>query len=604
MSNEAIGGIGVLALLILLGLGLRIGIALVLVGAVGLAVLISPDAALIRLGDIGFDTVFRYELGVLPLFLLMAHLCFQAGASRDFFAAAARLLGHWRGGLALAGVGACAGFGAISGSSLATVATIGTVALPEMRAAGYAPSLATGAIAAGGSIGSLVPPSAALIVFGILAEQSIGRLFTAAILPALTQAALYMITIALVCALRSGLGPPLPAASWRERLRALAGLRDIGLLIMVVIGGIAVGWFSPTEAASVGCMGALVLLLLRRQLTGASLATAIGETLRTAGMIYLVIIGALAFSTFIAAARLPAAIAGLINGLHAGPTGLLAVMVLMILALGTFLDGIALMTLITPIFLPIVHAAGISPIFFGVLLVRAMEVGFVHPPIGMNIYVIHGIAPDIPLTAIFRGILPFLAADAVHLGILIMLPESVLWLPHVLGSQTIREGNDMALPRPAHESGDPPAIDLGKLKSIIGFRLRRIQNHLARNLAGHPDFAGRKPGQLSALAVIAANPGLSQVALGDACGFDKAMTVMVVDELEASGWARRERAVADRRRNLLFVTPAGEEQLEHWTALALENEAPVRAALSSAELALLSDLLDRIYDRCLTRDAG
>ena len=162
----------------------------------------------------------------------------------------------------------------------------------------------------------------------------------------------------------------------------------------------------------------------------------------------------------------------------------------------------------------------------------------------------------------------------------------------------------MALPRPAHESGDPPAIDLGALKSVIGFRLRRIQNHLARNLASHPDFAGRKPGQLSALAIIAANPGLSQVALGDACGFDKAITVMVVDELERSGWARRERAVADRRRNLLFVTPSGEEQLTRWTALALENEAPVKAALSTAELALLSDLLDRIYERCLTRDAG
>ncbi len=434
MSDEATGGVGVLVLLLLLGLGVRIGVALTVVGFAGIAILISPEAALIRLGDIGFDTVSRYELGVLPLFLLMAHLCFQAGASRDFFAAAARMLGHWRGGLALAGVGACAGFGAISGSSLATVATIGTVALPEMRAAGYAPSLATGAIAAGGSIGSLVPPSAALIVFGILAEQSIGRLFTAAILPAVTQALLYMVTIALVCMVRPEQGPRLPVATWRERLRAIVALRDIMGLIVIVIGGIALGWFSPTEAASVGCAGAIMLLVLRRKLTGAAIATAVGETLRTAGMIYLVIIGALTFSTFIAAARLPSAIAGLITGLHAGPTGLLAVMVLIILGLGTFLDGLALMTLVTPIFLPIVHAAGISPVFFGVLLVRAMEVGFIHPPIGMNIYVIQGIAPDIPLTAIFKGILPFLAADAVHLAIMILLPASVLWLPHALGS--------------------------------------------------------------------------------------------------------------------------------------------------------------------------
>ena len=434
MSDQAVGGLGVIALLVLLGLGVRIGVALVLVGLGGIAVLIAPEAAVIRLGDVCFDTVSRYELGVLPLFLLMAHLCFQAGASKDFFAAAATLLGHRRGGLALAGVGACAGFGAISGSSLATVATIGAVALPEMRAAGYAPSLAAGAIAAGGSIGSLVPPSAALIVFGILAEQSIGRLFTAAIVPALTQALFYMATIAAVCAWRPEQGPRLPQASWREKLTAIARLRDLVLLILLVIGGIALGWFSPTEAASVGCAGALGLLALRRRLTGQAIGAAVGETLRTAGMIYLVIIGALTFSTFIAAARLPAAIAGLVTGLHAGPIGLLAVMTLVILGLGTFLDGLALMTLVTPIFLPIVHTAGISPIFFGVLLVRAMEVGFVHPPIGMNIYIIHNIAPDIPLGAIFRGIVPFLLADVLHLAVLILLPASVLWLPHLLGS--------------------------------------------------------------------------------------------------------------------------------------------------------------------------
>ncbi len=434
MSDEMLGVGGIVGLLVLLALGVRIGIALALVGIVGLALLITPEAAMIRAGDICFDTVARYELGVLPLFLLMAHLCFAAGASRDFFDAAAKLLGHRPGGLALAAVGACAGFGAISGSSLATVATIGIVALPEMRAARYSPALACGAIAAGGSIGSLVPPSAALIVFGILAEQSIGRLFTAAIVPALTQAIFYMAVVWLVCTARPELGPRMPRAGLSERLTALGRLKDVGVLVLVVIGGIATGWFSPTEAASVGCVGAFALLLWRRKFSRVAVATALKDTLQTTGMIYLVIIGALIFSSFIGAARLPADIASMVAGLHAGRTEVLILMVLIILVLGMFLDGLALMTLVVPIFLPIVQTLGISPIWFGVLLVRAMEVGFVHPPVGMNVYIIHGIAKDVPLTTIFRGIVPFLLADALHLAMLIALPAATLLLPRLLGS--------------------------------------------------------------------------------------------------------------------------------------------------------------------------
>jgi len=431
--SEWAGLAGVVALLALLALGVRIGVALVLVGVCGLALLITPEAALIKSGLIAFDLASKYELGVLPLFLLMAHLCFAAGASRDFFDASAKMLGHRPGGLALASIGACGGFGAISGSSLATVATIGLVALPEMRKRGYSPALATGVIAAGGSIGSLVPPSAALIVFGILAEQSIGRLFTAAIIPAATQALFYMAVVLVMCTLRPALGPPMPRTPWSERLVAIGRLWDIGLLILLVVGGIALGWFAPTEAASIGCVGATVLCAGRRKLSFATMRVAVSDTLKTTGMIYLVVIGAIIFSTFIAAAGVAGEAAGLVANLHASPTIVVIVMVLIILGLGMFLDGLALMTLVTPIFLPITLSLGLSPIWFGVLLVRTMEIGFVHPPVGMNIYIIHGLAKDIPLSTIFKGIVPFLLADALHLAFLIAVPAATLFLPKVLG---------------------------------------------------------------------------------------------------------------------------------------------------------------------------
>jgi tripartite ATP-independent transporter DctM subunit len=433
MSTEAIGGVGVAVLLSLLALGVPIGAALTVVGVGGMALLISPEAALIKSAVIAFDTVSRYELGVLPLFLLMAHLCFSAGASRDFFDAASRLIGHKRGGLALASIGACAGFGAISGSSLATAATVSAVALPEMRKQGYSPAFATGALAAGGTLGSLVPPSAALIVFGIIAEQSIGKLFMASIVPALTQILFYVAAIVVLCRIRPELGPASPRASWRERGAALARVWDLALLILLVIGGLAAGWFTPTEAASVGCVGAFALCAGRRTLSRASVAKALRDTLRTSGMIYFVIIGALVFSTFISVSGLTRQMSEAVAGLQAGPVVGSVAMAAVLLVLGSFLDGMALMLLTTPIFLPIALKLGLSPIWFGIFLVRTMEIGFVHPPVGMNVYVIHGLAKDIPLTTIFRGIVPFLLVDFLHLALLIAFPAMTLFLPSVTG---------------------------------------------------------------------------------------------------------------------------------------------------------------------------
>lgn len=434
MTPELIGLIGIAILLLLLAGGVPIGVGLMLVGLGGLAVMISPEAALTKAGVVSFEIISKYELGVLPLFLLMAHLCFAAGASRDFFEVAARFIGHRRGGLALASILGCAGFGSISGSSLATVATIGSVAMPEMNKAGYDKRLASGALAAGGTLGAMIPPSGALIVYGIIAEQSIGKLFTAAIIPGFSQAAFYLVTIMIVCAFRPELGPATARLPWRERLPALRKIADIAVLIVFVIGGLMIGWFTPTEAASVGVIGAMLLLALRGGFTRAAIWEALTSTLQTAGMIYVVIIGAMLFATFVSVTGITDALSGAVTDFHATPLLAIIVMALVLLLLGSFLDGVALMLLTTPIFLPIATDLGYSAIWFGIFLVRTMEIGFIHPPLGMNIYVIQGIDKTLSLGTVFRGVIPFLMADFLHLALLIAVPALALWLPEALGS--------------------------------------------------------------------------------------------------------------------------------------------------------------------------
>jgi tripartite ATP-independent transporter DctM subunit len=433
MATAGTGLAGIAILLLLLLAGGRIGVALGLVGLCGLALVLGPEAALIKSGVIVIDTLTRYELGTLPLFLFMAHIFFSIDASRDLFDAAAKMIGHRRGGLAYASIAGCAGFGTINGSSLATTATVGLVALPEMRRRGYDDALATGTVAAGGTLGQMIPPSGALIVFGIIAETSIGDLFTAAIVPGITQGLFYALVVFLLVRRRPGIAPAGPRATWSERLPALGRIWEIALLVLLVIGGIALGWVSPSEAAAIGAAGALTIALVRKKLDRKALYSAFEETLRTSGMIYLIIVGALIFSAFVGVTGLAEAAGGLIDGLGLGRIGTLLLLALFLLALGSVLDGLALMLLTTPILLPIVEATGLSAIWFGIFITRAMEIGFVHPPLGMNLFVIQGVAKDVSIGRIFTGVLPFLASDFVHLLLLILFPAMALWLPGLFG---------------------------------------------------------------------------------------------------------------------------------------------------------------------------
>jgi tripartite ATP-independent transporter DctM subunit len=434
VSGEPLFGlIGVVILLVLLLSGMPIGVALGITGLGGLILALGFEPALIKSGVLVFETMTRYELGTLPLFMLMAHLCFVAGASKDFFSLAAKLFGHRRGGLAIASVAGCAGFGSINGSSLATTATMGLVAVPEMRSRGYSNALATGTVAAGGTLGQMIPPSGALIVYGIIAEQSIGALFTAAIIPGLTQMLSYFLVIALLVGWRPAIAPRTVRASWAERRAALRGVVDIGILVIVVTGGIVLGWITPSEAAAVGAAGALAICFRRGKLNRASLRRAVEDTLRTSGLIYLVLFGALIFAAFISVTGLTEAIGTAIADLGLGPVATMLLVAVFLLLIGSVLDGLALMLLTTPILLPLIADMGLSAIWFGIFLVRAMEIGFVHPPIGMNLYVIQGVVPDVSISRIFKGVVPFLAADLMHLTLLVIFPVIALGLPAWLG---------------------------------------------------------------------------------------------------------------------------------------------------------------------------
>jgi tripartite ATP-independent transporter DctM subunit len=429
MDELLTSALGFLALFMLILARLPIAAAMAIVGILGTAWIAGWPAALATVRQGPFERASSYTLLVIPLFILMGYLSARAGLSQKLFHAANVWLGHWRGGLAMATVGACAGFAAICGSSVATGAAMCSVALPEMRRYRYADSLSTGAIAAGGTLGILIPPSIVFVIYGILTEQSIGKLLLAGIVPGLLLTGLFMLAITLVTAVDPTLGASGPRATWRQRVLAVKDIWEVLVLFLLVIGGLYVGLATPVESAAFGAVGALLFGLFKRTLTWDGLLGALEETVRTTAMVFFIIIGADLFGYFMALSQMPMRLASWLSGLHVAPVVVLWTIILTYILLGALMDELAMILLTVPIFFPVITAIGYDPIWFGVIIVVVVQIGLIAPPVGLNVFVIGGMARDVPLATIYRGILPFLAAQIVLLVCLTLWPGMALWLP-------------------------------------------------------------------------------------------------------------------------------------------------------------------------------
>ncbi len=426
------GLLGCLLLFILLFSSMPVAYAMLAAGLAGFALIVTPQAALSMVTAELYDTFASYNLTVIPLFVLMGQVAFHAGISTRLFRAAYTWMGYLPGGLAMATIGACAGFGAISGSGPATAATMATVALPEMRKYGYSDELATGTVASGGSLGMLIPPSVVFIVYALMTEQSIGALFMAGIIPGIVLSLLFCLAILVRCLHRPELGPAGPRFTWKERFASLAGVLETVLLFGFVMGGMFGGLFTPIEAAAVGAGGSIVIALVKRALTPAVLRQILLETVRTSGMIFIIVAAAVVFGRFLAVSQIPFTVAHWFTSLPLPPVAVMALIVLFFLFMGCFIDALALILLTIPIFYPVISSLGFDPVWFGVLVVVITQMGVITPPVGVNVYVVSGIEREIPLQTIFRGALPFLAALIVFSVLLILFPQLALFLPSVV----------------------------------------------------------------------------------------------------------------------------------------------------------------------------
>jgi C4-dicarboxylate transporter DctM subunit len=416
-------------MMVLIVLRTPIAVAMIVSGLAGTTAISGWTTALATLKQGPFERATSYTLVVIPLFVLMGYLASQSGLSRSLFQAANVWLGHLRGGLAMATVVGCAGFGAICGSSLATSATMATVALPEMKRYRYADTLSTGSVAAGGTLGIMIPPSIIFVLYGIMTEQSIGKLLLAGVIPGIVETVLFCVAIAIETAVYPALGAPGPRATVRERLVAVFEVWEVLVLFFIVIGGLYAGLATPVESAAFGVVGALFFGVLKRTLTWHGLLNALDQTVRTTAMIFLIIIGADLFGYFMALSQLPLAMANWLIHLHVGALGVLWIILVLYLILGCVMDELAIILLTVPIFFPVVTQLGFDPIWFGVIIVVTVQIGLVSPPVGLNVFVIAGMARDVPIPKIFRGIMPFLAAMIVLLVLLTIWPDLALILP-------------------------------------------------------------------------------------------------------------------------------------------------------------------------------
>lgn len=431
MTPATIGIIGTLLLILLTFTRMSIGIVMGLMGILGFAYLRGWAPALGLLKTVPYTTFADETLSVLPLFLLMGAFAFESGMSEDLYRTVYVWLGRFRGGLAMATVGACALFAAISGSSIATAATLGRVAMPEMKKYNYHPRLSTGCLAAGGTLGVLIPPSVILLLYGILTEQSIARLFLAGFIPGLIQMVFYFFVISLITKNRPNLGPPGPQFPMRAKLRALKGIGEVVVLFLVVIGGLYMGVFTPTEAAGVGAFGAFICMIIRRTLTWGSLKKCLFETTSTTGMLFLIILGAMLFNYFLSITRLPYELAGWVVNLEVNRYVIFAAIVILLIFLGAIMDELAIMLLTIPVLYPVMMQLGFDAIWFGVIATKMMELGMILPPVGINVYVIQGITNE-PMGTIYRGVMPFVVADIIQVVLLTVFPGIITFLPNLM----------------------------------------------------------------------------------------------------------------------------------------------------------------------------
>ncbi|WP_114357484.1 MULTISPECIES: TRAP transporter large permease [Rhodopseudomonas] len=429
MSNETVAVIGFVTLFVLMLLRVPVGMAMGLVGVAGFGYLTGFEPALKLVGQTTMRTVTDYSFGVIPMFLLMGAFVSASGISRELFRAGNTFVGHWKGGLGIATIGACGGFAAISGSSVATAATFSAVAYPEMRRYGYPQSFSTGVIAVGGTLGAMLPPSTVLAVYGIITQQDIGKLFIAGILPGLLAIVMHMITIWIIGVARPGFLPAGPKSSWSERLAAFRDVWSPLLLFLFVIGGLYGGFFIPTEAGAVGAVGAFLIGVARGKLNRDGILQSLLQATRTAAAVFTILIGAICFGYFLTITQTPQHITEFLTGLGIGPYGVLALILLMYLVLGCVMDAMAMVILTVPIVFPLITALGFDPIWFGIVIVMTVELGLISPPVGMNVFVIKSVIKDVSMSTVFKGVAPFVITDLIRLMILIAFPIIAVWLP-------------------------------------------------------------------------------------------------------------------------------------------------------------------------------
>lgn len=436
---ESLVGFAVLLALILLRV--PIAFAMGLVGTFGFAYMVNWHAAMSMIATVTYETGLAYTLSVVPLFILMGNFVTKAGLSNELYSAANAFLGHRRGGLAMATVVACGGFSAVCGSSLATAATMARVSMPSMRKFGYSDSLAAGSIAAGGTLGILIPPSVILVLYGIMTEQNIGLLFMAGVLPGILGILLYLAAVSATTWLNPEAGPPGERLNWKERMIALRGVWGVLVLFIIVMGGIYGGVFTPTEAAGIGAGGAFLFTLARGKLTWDSLLEILSQSVRTTAMIFSVLIGALMFSNFINIADLPTLLTDWVRHANLSPFMVLMFVIAVYLVLGCILESLSMILLTVPVFYPMISELvfpGVAPemvlIWFGIIVVVVTEISLITPPVGLNVFVLRGVMPDVSTSTIFKGVTPFWIADIVRLALLVAIPWISTLLPTLMGS--------------------------------------------------------------------------------------------------------------------------------------------------------------------------